>query len=307
MDLIIKAIVGLLAAKYGSALASFVMKMFKLYFFPILGMKLNLRKYGSWAVVTGATDGIGKAVAKELAKRGLNLVLISRSKDKLDAVSEEIKKSNDVEVKTISYDFSNPNDYESLSSVIQPLDIGLLVNNVGISYDHPDFYLHYDEKYFDDMVNINITSVLKMTRIVLKQMVERKKGLLVHLSSSSSLQIVPFLSVYSASKVFVNNFSESLHHEYSKSGIKSQVVYPYFVATKLSKLRPNGLMVPSAEQYAQQMVNAIGLSKSMSGFWFHEIFLAITSILPKWFVVMQTKKMMDATRRRWERKQAKKD
>lgn len=300
-----KIISGVLLAKYGFSFAYFIMTMLKLYLLPMFGIKLNLKKFGEWAVVTGATDGIGKAIAKQLAKRGLNLVLISRSEDKLKAAAEELGTSG-VEVKTISYDYSNADGYEAIESQLKSLNIGLLVNNVGMGYDHPDFYLHYDEKYYDTLINLNIVSVLKMTRIVLDGMVERKKGLLVHISSASSLLPVPYLSTYSASKAFVNNFGESLHHEYSSKGIRSQVVYPYFVATKLSKLRPNGFTIPSADSYAKQLVNAIGLSSTMSGFWCHEILIQAQSLLPKFFVVNQTANMMNGVRKRWERKQQQK-
>ena len=73
-------------------------------------------------------------------------------------------------------------------------------------------------------------------------------------------------------------------------------------------MRPNGLLVPSADQYARQMVNAIGLTPTMAGYWAHEMFLAVSTLLPRWLVIGQTRKMMDGTRRRWEKKQqAKKD
>merc|ERR1719450_829776 len=106
----------------------------RLYFLPKFGVKKDLKKYGSWAVVTGATDGIGKAIAKQLAKRGINIVLISRSSDKLTTVAEELVTFN-VQVKTITYDFSDANNYGQIAEEIEDLDIGILVNNVGISYD----------------------------------------------------------------------------------------------------------------------------------------------------------------------------
>merc|ERR1712048_315786 len=124
--------------------------MIRLYVLPKFGMKLNLKKFGSWAVITGATDGIGKAIAKQLAKQGLNLVMISRFEDKLKATAEEIG-SEKIEIKTISYDFSDPDDYDRIAGQLKNLDIGILVNNVGMSYDHPDYYLKFDEKYFDKM------------------------------------------------------------------------------------------------------------------------------------------------------------
>jgi len=74
----------------------------------------------------------------------------------------------------------------------------------------------------------------------------------------------------------------------------------------MSKMRPNGITVPSADQYARQMVNAIGLSTVMTGYWFHEIIWSITDLLPRSFTISQARKMMDSTRRRFERKQQQK-
>jgi len=240
-----------------------------------------------------------------LAKRGINIVLISRTEDKLKIVAKEIE-SLGVQVKIIAFDFSQTDGYEKIQDELKDLDVGILINNVGMSYDHPDFYSQYSDEYFQSMVNLNVFSVLKMTRSVLDGMVKRKKGLIVHMSSSSSLIPVPFLSVYSASKVFVNNFGLSLGKEYAKNGIISQVVVPYFIATKLSKLRPNGAMVPTAEAFAKQAVNAMGLCPLMTGFWSHEMLVYIQSLLPSSLVNMKTYSLMDATRRKWLKKQQQK-
>jgi len=285
----------------------YFLSVMKVYVLPIFGIKCNLKKYGSWAVVTGATDGIGKAVAIELAKsRGLNVVLISRTQEKLDEVAKEIE-SFGVKAKTLQFDFSQNNAYDKLKEELKDLDIGLLVNNVGKSLDHPDFYLHYDSKEYNTLINLNIISVLEMTRIVLSGMIDRSKGgVIVNMSSSSSFVPHPLLNVYSASKVFVNHFSQSLAYEYKKNSIKSQVVTPYFVATKLSKMRASGILVPSASAFAKQMVKAIGLSDVMCGYWSHDVLYFILSCLPEWFVVNKAFQMLDGTRRRWVKKMEKK-
>ena len=80
------------------------------------------------------------------------------------------------------------------------------VNNVGVGYDHPDYFLELTDEFCDRLINVNITSISKMTRIVLKGMVERKRGLIVHVSSESGLKPVPLLSLYSAGKVIINYF-----------------------------------------------------------------------------------------------------
>lgn len=301
-----KVLGGILLVKYGISLSQFLCLMMRLYVLPRFGMKLDLKKYGKWAVVTGATDGIGKAIAVQLAKRGLSVVLIGRSEDKLKQVAEELE--SHTEVKTIKYDFNNTDEYDEIEKELKDLEIGVLVNNVGISYDHPDFYLNYSSEFFDSMININITSVLKMSRMVLDKMVKRGKGgVLLHISSASGLLPVPFLSVYASSKSFVDFFGQSLAVEYASNGIISQVATPFFVATKLSKLRPNGTSIPSADTYAKQVLNAIGVSPSITGHWAHELQKYIQFMLPEFIVRQKTYKLMDGFRRRWLRKQQEKE
>ncbi|MEJ1278472.1 hydroxysteroid (17-beta) dehydrogenase 12 [Cricetulus griseus] len=115
---------------------------------------------GEWAVVTGGTDGIGKSYAEELAKRGMKIVLISRSQDKLDQVSSEIKEKFKVETRTIAVDFTLDDIYDKIKTGLAGLEIGVLVNNVGMSYEYPEYFLEVP-----DLDNV--------TRLVLPGMVER--------------------------------------------------------------------------------------------------------------------------------------
>ena len=93
---------------------------------------------------------------------------------------------------------------------IKDLDIGVLVNNVGMSYEHPMEFLELDSTYVDNLINVNITSLNVMTRIVLPQMTDRKSGAIVNISSLSGTMCTPLLSVYAASKSYVDLFSQSL-------------------------------------------------------------------------------------------------
>ena len=102
---------------------------------------VNLKKYGSWAVVTGCTDGIGKAYAEHLAKRGLNIVLISRTLEKLQEQAKFITDKYKVETKVIAVDFTEQTSiYTTIRNELGDLDIGVLVNNVGMSYKYPEFF-----------------------------------------------------------------------------------------------------------------------------------------------------------------------
>lgn len=247
------------------------------------GRLVSPSRLGQWAVVTGATDGIGKAYAEELGRRGFSIVLISRSQEKLDDVAKTVESKYGVQTKTIAADFSRLDIYSSIEEGLRGLEIGVLVNNVGISYSYPEFFLSVPDldSFIDTMVNVNITSVCQMTRIVLPKMVERKKGAILNLSSASGMYPVPLLTVYSASKAFVDFFSQGLQSEYGSKGVIIQSVMPFFVATKMTKIRRATLDKPTPERYVAAEINTVGLQTRTNGYLPHAVMGWVTgSLLP---------------------------
>ncbi len=175
--------------------------------------------------MTGASDGIGKSYCEQLAKKGLNIVLVSRTLLKLEQIAKEIEANYNVETKMIVVDFTKEEGiYEKIEESIEGLEIGILVNNVGMFYQIPDFFLNFSGELYKTMIDCNVVSMINMTRIVLPQMVDRKKGLVINIGSISSVTPSPLLAVYAASKSFVEKFSDDLRSEYKNQGITIQTV-----------------------------------------------------------------------------------
>uniref|UniRef100_A0A673THI6 17beta-estradiol 17-dehydrogenase n=1 Tax=Suricata suricatta TaxID=37032 RepID=A0A673THI6_SURSU len=178
-----------------------------------------LKSMGQWAVITGAGDGIGKAYSFELARQGLNVVLISRTLKKLQAIAAEIECTTGSSVKIIQADFTKDNIYEHIREKLEGLEIGVLVNNVGMLPNLlPSHFLDIPDE-IQSLIHCNITSVVKMTQLILKHMESRRKGLILNISSGVALFPWPLYSTYSASKAFVCTFSKALQAEYKRKGI----------------------------------------------------------------------------------------
>lgn len=234
---------------------------------------INFKKFGSWAVVTGCTDGIGKAYAEKLAKLGLNMVLVSRTEEKLKNQAKEIQEKFKVETKIIAADFTEQTSiYDEIKQQLSNLDIGVLVNNVGVSYSYPEFFDVFakDEKTVSNMINCNITSVTKMTAIVLPSMVEKRKGVIINNASGSGRIPAPLLTVYSASKAYVDFFSRALNTEYKSKGIIVQSLCPYFVSTKLSALRKN-FMTPTPNEFVSSALATVNSQPVTNGCLVHNL------------------------------------
>lgn len=244
-------------------------------------------KYGKWAVVTGSTDGIGKEYAKELAKRGLNIVLISRSIDKLNKIASEIEQEFNVEVKVIQADFSKGQIvFDHITRELENIEIGILINNVGMQYLYPMYITEVPESTVWDLVNVNVGATTHMTKVVLPGMQKRKRGAIVNVSSSAELQPMPLLAVYAATKSYIKSFTEALRIEYEEDNITVQHLFPLFVNTKMNafsyKLQETTLFVPDAKMYATNAVNTLGMVDHSTGYWAHGIQHFFMRLPPVW-------------------------
>jgi len=245
----------------------------------------RLKKDNAWAVITGASDGIGKAFAFELAKRGFNIFLISRTKSKLEEVAAELgKKYNKIQTEILAVDFGSKDQsfYDNIAAALAEKTVGILVNNVGVNYPYPGVFLDTDTEMNESIITINIGAINKMTRIVLPKMVQRKAGGIINVSSLSGVFPAPLLAGYSASKAYIHFFSLNLASEYARAGIYVQSITPSMTASNMSKIRKASLLagVTTPQVIAKGSVDTLGQEIHWSPFWLHGLIEFVFAALP---------------------------
>ncbi|XP_022708554.1 inactive hydroxysteroid dehydrogenase-like protein 1 isoform X1 [Varroa jacobsoni] len=281
------ALIGLIyCSKLGCAVTSRLYEALKVHVVARL-WKADLKKYGQWALVTGCTDGIGREYARQLASRGLNIILLSRNQAKLQATASELERDYQVQTHIIVADLSQGREvYASIAEQLGNKEIGILVNNAGVMYDQPSRFCNVPEKKLIESVNINMMAVVMLTYIVLPQMLQRKRGIVINLSSISGFYPLPLMAVYSASKVFVDWFSMALDVEYRSQGIIVQSLIPSYVSTNLVRfsnfLSKPSFIVPDAKRFVSSALDTITYSKRTTGFWSHGLQYWAMEHTPQW-------------------------
>ncbi|CAF1117031.1 unnamed protein product [Rotaria sordida] len=270
---------------FGALTLIYILVRLATFIYQILcPLRVDIKKFGEWALITGSTDGIGKAYAIELAKRDFNVILISRTKEKLEQVAKEIQtKYSNTQVKIISIDFTKDNSiYSRIREEIHGIDIGVLINNVGISYEYPESFdkVEENEKFLNNMIRCNVDSVANLTQIILPDMIKKRRGLIVNISSISGRRPTPLLGLYSGTKGFIDLFSRSLAAECISRGVYIQSLCPGYVVSKLSGIRKASLIAPTPEKFVVSALDRITLPFT-TGYWTHEIQEFIQSLLPE--------------------------
>ena len=235
----------------------------------------------------------------------MNVVLISRTESKLQEVKKEIMdKYSGVEVSYVVCDYSKFDKpaQDNVAKAITDLEIGVLVNNVGVSYRYPQFFDELTDEEVQNLMTMNIDSVVWMTRMVLPGMLARRKGTIVNVSSASAMYTLPLLAEYSGAKSFVERFSRALNAEYKSKGVTCQCQVPFYVATKLAKMRKS-MMVPSPNQFVALAMKWIGHSDCVvSPFLLHAVQGYVLDCLPDFVVAKQIMGMHLGIRKRGKKK-----
>jgi short-subunit dehydrogenase len=225
---------------------------------------MNMLKY---ALVTGGTSGIGLEIAKLFAKDNYNLVIVARSEPELYSVSEQLKAINDIDVVTLSKDLFNPENAFALYDELreQGITIDALVNDAGQG-QYGEFK-DTDIRRELEIIQLNISSLVVLTKLFLRDMLERGEGKILNLSSIASKMPGPWQSVYHGTKAFVQSFTEAVRAENKDSGVTITALLPGPTATDFfNKAEMNeSKMVKEKKLYDAADVAKDGYEALMSG------------------------------------------
>jgi short-subunit dehydrogenase len=177
----------------------------------------TLARFGDWALITGASAGIGQEFARQLAAEGMHLVIVARRTDRLDTLAAELTQAHGVQVRPVSLDLTADDAVDALVAATADIEVGLLINNAG----------------FGDAGRFWRREPALLTRALLPGMIERKRGAIITVASVLALFPVPYETTYAATKAFDLSFGEALAHELKATGVVSMVLCPSLTATEM--------------------------------------------------------------------------
>jgi short-subunit dehydrogenase len=219
------------------------------------------QQYGSWALVTGAAMGLGAEFALQIAQKGISIIAVDNNKEALEATAQRIKTETQVDVRSIHLDLARADFLEVLLPQIEDCEVGLLVNNAGIS--KIGYFAPQSKAFLAQQLHINTKVVLLLTHHFTQQMQVRKRGGIIILSSGAGELSSAYNAVYSATKAFDLKLAESLWAELKPFGVDvlgfmpGPTKTPGYIAQGGDG---NGSMVMSATTSVQQALKALGKS-----------------------------------------------
>ena len=205
-------------------------------------MSTNLafhRKYGPWAVVTGASSGIGEEFARQLALRGLNVVLVARRLDRLIKLGEQLLREHGVQTLAIEADLSEPDAIARITEQTQALDVGLLVNSAGFAMTGA--FLEQDLRDQLKLMDVDCRAPMALSHFFGLRFVQRKAGGIVNVASASAFLPMPHWANYSAAKIYLVQLSEALWYELRPQGVDVLALCPGNTHTEFASVSGSGM------------------------------------------------------------------
>lgn len=202
---------------------------------------IDPHKFGPWAIVTGASSGIGKEFARQLAASGLHVVLVSRRLSTLEELGDRLDAEFGVQYRAVEVDLTEEHFLSVLEEATHDLDIGLVVSNAG-TWMLGDF-VTMDARALQRSLNLNVKAHLDVAHYFGQRLTQRRRGGLLLTASTAGLQGIPFSAEYAAAKAYVLTLGEGLHNELQKVGVHVTVLLPGATDTPL--LAASGFDLPA--------------------------------------------------------------
>ena len=223
----------------------------------------------SYAIITGASKGIGKCIATELAQRGYDVLLVARSTDLLNSLAQSLSQEYAITAKALSVDMASADAAATIFDYCQQhqLSVSIIVNNAG--YGLSGTFEKYAAAAHEAMLQVNIMSLTQLCALFIPQLKKQPQAYILNIASSAAYQAVPYLGAYAASKAYVLRFSRALYQEYKNSNLSVSCVCPGPTDTDFvnrALLGPKGMKAAAKvnmtpEQVAQIAVRAMFAKK----------------------------------------------
>ena len=243
-----------------------------------------IKRYGknTWALVTGASDGIGQEFCRQLAKMGFNIVLVARTEKKLRDAEKELNTINpQISTRVVVADLSKANEEgfaENIHEQVKDLDISILINNAGI--DVFDYFDKIDPKYLKNMININCVALYLLNRQFAKQMNSRPtRSAIINVASGVVKIPLAYYSTYNGTKSLVDSFTLSVADEYKNIDFMS--MQPYDVSTNMINNRETDVMTITRTECVKGFLDCLGHEVQSVGHWKHRMQDYVYSLLPR--------------------------
>ncbi len=261
------------------------------------------KKYGPWAVVTGASAGIGQEFARQLAAQGLNLILVARREEKLRDLADELEQKHNTETQVVAVDLASADALRVIEQATEKIDIGLVINNAGVE-NHGSFLdLSIDAEA--QLLQLNVVALMRLSHYFGRRLQSRGQGGIILVSSAAGYGAWPYLSNYAASKSYVLTFGESLHYELAKHGVDVTVLSPGLTETAMADSIGTGvdfskfpMRVMQPSDVVRSGLKALGRKASViPGAWNNVLLFAGKRILSRRGVMKMFGGLMDKARK----------
>lgn len=248
-------------------------------------------RYGDWAVVTGASSGIGKEISKLLASAGFNLVINARNQEKLDEVKSDLESKYTIQVKTIATDVASEGSFKKIADIVTDLNVGLLVVSAG--FGSSGLFISGDIEEERNMLRVNCEALLDITFHFSRIFAKQKRGGIILLSSMVAFQGVPYSANYAATKAYVQSLGEALAVELEPYVVDVLAAAPGPVRSGFAD-RANMKMSLSlsTEEVGVPILKALGRKNTVLPGFLTKFLVYSLMMVPRWAKVRIMQKVM---------------